>query len=74
MAIDVSEAVARLCAIELAQVKIDLWYERYNHASVMLDRSRRELCDATRASRGEPRCVKCPSIMCRGDYQKEPRS
>ena len=71
MSIDVAKAVHDLGAIETARVRIDLWYERYNHAGVMLDRSKRELCDATRSNRGEPRCVRCPSHMCRNDYAKE---
>ena len=74
MSIDVTEAVANLLRIEHAQTKYDFWYERYCHAATMLDQSRREKCDYTRASRGEPRCVRCPSSMCRNDYDKEPKS
>lgn len=72
MTIDVAQATANLCAIDKARVLVELWYERYNHAAVMLDRAKRELCDATHASRGTPRCVECPSHMCRG-HKEAPR-
>lgn len=44
-------SVLRLLRIELAEVKKDLWYERYNHASVMLTAARKTLVEAENDSR-----------------------